>query len=106
MPNPPSIRIALIHATPLAVDPIDAAFDAQWPDAERVNLLDDSLSVDRARGSVSASRISFDDTVNDRGMPSARLRPLTSISRTSDPGNAEPIVFLISSAVVSPISIP
>ena len=41
-----------------------------------------------------------------RGMPSARLRPLTSISRTSDPGKAEPISFLIFSAVVSPISMP
>jgi len=39
-------------------------------------------------------------------MPSARLRPLTSISFTSEPGKAEPIVFLIISAVVSPISIP
>ena len=58
------------------------------------------------RGSVSASRISLDDTVKLRGIPSARLRPLTSISLTSEPGKAEPIVFLICSAVVSPISIP
>src|SRR5439155_639721 len=35
-------------------------------------------------GSVSASRISFDETVKLRGMPSARLRPLTSISLTSE----------------------
>jgi hypothetical protein len=41
-----------------------------------------------------------------RGMPSARLRPFTSISRTSEPGKAEPISFLMSSAVVSPISMP
>ena len=37
-------------------------------------------------GSVSASRISLDDTVKARGMPSARLRPLTSISRPRRPG--------------------
>ncbi len=41
-------RIALIHATPVAVDPIDYAFKIGWPDAETVNLLDDSLAVDRA----------------------------------------------------------
>ena len=57
-------------------------------------------------GSVSASRISFDEIVNERGTPSERLRPLTSISLTSEPGKAEPIVFLIVSAVGSPISMP
>ena len=41
-------RIALIHATPLAVEPIRAAFERHWPQARRMNLLDDSLSVDRA----------------------------------------------------------
>jgi len=49
---------------------------------------------------------SFDEIVKLRGIPSARLRPFTSISRTSEPGNAEPISFLIISAVASPISIP
>ena len=44
--SPP--RIALIHATPLAVEPIRAAFERHWPAARRMNLLDDSLSVDRA----------------------------------------------------------
>ncbi len=41
-------RIVLLHATPVAIDPIRAAFVRQWPDAQTVNLLDDSLSVDRA----------------------------------------------------------
>jgi hypothetical protein len=41
-------RIALIHAVMVAIDPIASAFAALWPEAERVNLLDDSLSVDRA----------------------------------------------------------
>jgi Asp/Glu/hydantoin racemase len=45
----PAPRIALIHATALAVDPIAAAFDRHWPRARRMNLLDDSLSVDRAQ---------------------------------------------------------
>ena len=41
-------RIALIHATPAAVDPIKAAFAEAWPEPDLVNLLDDSLSRDRA----------------------------------------------------------
>jgi aspartate/glutamate racemase len=41
-------RIALIHATPVAVEPIRAALDADWPDAVAMNILDDSLSMDRA----------------------------------------------------------
>ena len=40
------------------------------------------------------------------GTPSERLRPLTSISLTSEPGKAEPICFLMASAVGSPISMP
>ena len=48
-----------------------------------------------------------DDTVKLRGMPSARLRPFTSISlHFGARETREPIVFLISSAVVSPISMP
>lgn len=42
-------RIALIHATPLAVDPVNRAFERLWPVARRMNLLDDSLSADRVR---------------------------------------------------------
>ncbi len=42
-------RIALIHAVTVAMAPVEAAFAELWPDAERVNLLDDSLSVDRAK---------------------------------------------------------
>ena len=41
-------RIALVHATPAAVDPIKEAFAEAWPEADLVNLLDDSLSRDRA----------------------------------------------------------
>jgi len=42
-------RIALIHATTIAIDPIRVAFAAQWPNAEPINILDDSLSPDRAK---------------------------------------------------------
>lgn len=47
MSSPP--RIALIHATPLAVEPIQAAFQRHWPQVRHMNLLDDSLSYDRAQ---------------------------------------------------------
>lgn len=39
-------RIFLIHATPLSINPINAAFDRHWSQAERVNLLEDSLPRD------------------------------------------------------------
>lgn len=51
LPNPfarKPPRIGLVHATALAMSPIEAAFDSLWPEAMRMNLLDASLSVDRA----------------------------------------------------------
>lgn len=42
-------RIVLLHATPVAVDPVKAAFANLWSEPELVNLLDDSLSNDRTR---------------------------------------------------------
>ncbi len=45
------VRVALIHATPLAIEPVQAALAVHWPEADPVNLLDDSLSRDRARDS-------------------------------------------------------
>lgn len=44
-----SQRIVLIHATPLAVAPINDTFASIWPDADITNLLDDALSPDRAK---------------------------------------------------------
>ena len=44
-----TIRIALIHAVTVAVAPVEAAFGELWPEAECVNILDDSLSIDRER---------------------------------------------------------
>jgi hypothetical protein len=42
-------RIALIHALAHSPAPINAALAQAWPQAERMNLLDDSLSADLAR---------------------------------------------------------
>jgi Asp/Glu/hydantoin racemase len=50
-------RTTLIHATRLSIPPTDRAFEALWPEAERVHILDDSLSRDRAAGRETAGRI-------------------------------------------------
>ncbi|MDM0048392.1 aspartate/glutamate racemase family protein [Variovorax sp. J22R115] len=43
-------RIALIHALAHSVAPINEALERDWPAATRMNLIDDSLSADLARG--------------------------------------------------------
>jgi Asp/Glu/Hydantoin racemase len=43
------MRIALIHALRHSPPPIEAAFRELWPEAQLMNLLDDSLSADLAR---------------------------------------------------------
>lgn len=54
-------RIALIHALQHSMEPINSAFARDWPEAVRVNILDDSLSADLARnGGV------LDDAMNAR----------------------------------------
>lgn len=50
-------RIVLIHATPVSIDPIRAAFAELWPDAETVNLLDDALGADLNSGMFEADLI-------------------------------------------------
>lgn len=42
-------RIVLLHATPVAMAPVHSAFKELWPEAELVNLLDDGLTIDRAK---------------------------------------------------------
>lgn len=42
-------RISLIHATPVAIDPVVDAFRRSWPEAEIYNLLEDSLAPDLER---------------------------------------------------------
>jgi hypothetical protein len=42
-------RIALVHALEASIAPINDALRGDWPEAGRMNLLDDSLSADLAR---------------------------------------------------------
>jgi aspartate/glutamate racemase len=49
-------RIVLIHAVSVAVQPVQDAFARGWPEAETVNLLEDSLSPDlEAAGELTQS---------------------------------------------------
>ncbi|MRS89658.1 arylsulfatase [Enterobacteriaceae bacterium RIT714] len=50
-------RIVLIHATPLAVEPINRAFADLWPEADISNLLDDALSIDRRKATMLTDRL-------------------------------------------------
>src|SRR6476661_2560706 len=43
------MRITLVHALKHSIVPIEASFARLWPDAQLMNLLDDSLSADLAR---------------------------------------------------------
>ena len=52
------MRVALIHATPAAMDPVNTAFLRHWPQAEQVHLLDDSLSRDRASAGALTAALS------------------------------------------------
>lgn len=45
-------RIALIHATRVAISPIEEAAKAYWPEAELFSILDEALSIDRASNRV------------------------------------------------------
>ncbi len=57
-------RIALIHAVKVAIAPVEEAFARLWPQATRMNLLDDSLSVDRARdGTLTAAMVARFETL-------------------------------------------
>ena len=47
-------RVAIVHATRNSIQPISDAFAKHWPEAEPINILDESLLIDRrAAGSRS-----------------------------------------------------
>ena len=50
-------RIALVHATPVAMDPVRQAFQSLWPEVETINILEDSLTPDRAKASMVSDQL-------------------------------------------------
>jgi len=50
-------RLALIHATRVAIAPIEAAASALWPEAELVSILEEGLSADRAEKRVPVTEL-------------------------------------------------
>lgn len=51
-------RISLIHATPVAIDPVVATFASDWPEAETYSLLEDSLPADlQAAGDIDGAMV-------------------------------------------------
>jgi hypothetical protein len=52
-----TVRIALIHALAHSPAPINAALARAWPEAVRMNLLDDSLAADLARAGALDERM-------------------------------------------------
>ena len=51
-------RIALIHATRVAIEPIETAASELWPEAELITILEEGLSVDRAKSAELSVEIS------------------------------------------------
>ncbi|MCR6476891.1 aspartate/glutamate racemase family protein [Variovorax sp. ZS18.2.2] len=75
-------RIALIHALSHSVAPINEAFARDWPEAVRMNLLDDSLSADLAR--------------NGRGLDAAMHERFQRLAQYAVDTGAEGILFTCS----------
>lgn len=75
------LRVVLVHATPLAMQPIAASFSRLWPEANCMNVLDDCLSKDLAR---------------DGGMTPAMVARITEIARYAKGCGAQAIQFTCS----------
>jgi len=78
--NPP--RIALIHALAHSVEPIHAELAQAWPEAIRMNLLDDSLSADLAR--------------QGRGLDDAMFQRFETLAAYAESTGAQAILFTCS----------
>jgi Asp/Glu/hydantoin racemase len=75
-------RVALVHATPLAMEPVSMAFSHLWPSASCMNILDDCLSKDLA---------------NNGGLNEQMIRRIIEISRyAKESGGAKAILFTCS----------
>ena len=79
MPAKP--RIALIHATRVAIDPIENAAQKLWPEAETISILDEGLSVDRSKSSELTGDL---------------LRRIVDLSRYAEAAQADGVLFTCS----------
>jgi aspartate/glutamate racemase len=59
-------RIALIHALPHSITPINTAMARLWPQASRMNLMDDSLSIDLAATEAKSPGTGLDAAMHER----------------------------------------
>lgn len=75
-------RVALIHALAHSVAPINAEMARAWPDCERMNLLDDSLSADLAR--------------SGRGLDAAMHQRFEALAAYAESTGAQAILFTCS----------
>jgi len=66
MKNSIPLRIALIHALPHSVTPINSAMIRLWPEATRMNLQDDSLSMDLAASEAKTPGSGLDAFMHER----------------------------------------
>lgn len=76
------MRIALIHALAHSVAPINEELERRWPEAVRMNLLDDSLSADLAR--------------NGSGLDAAMHQRFEDLSAYAERAGARGILFTCS----------
>lgn len=51
-------RIALVHATRVAIDPIEKAARHNWPEVETISILEEGLSVDRRKSPLLSDDLS------------------------------------------------
>ena len=68
-----AVRIALIHATRVAIDPVETAAKELWPEAELVSILEEALSMDRAANTVPITQINT--RIVDLARYAERLNP-------------------------------
>ncbi len=66
-------RIALIHATRVAIKPVEDAAKKLWPEAELVSVLDEALSADRSSNRVSEEELNT--RIVDLARYAERLEP-------------------------------
>ncbi len=74
-------RLALIHATRVAIEPIESAAAALWPEVETISILEEGLSVDRSKS-------------ND--LSPDLLRRIVDLSRYAESAEADGVLFTCS----------